>query len=155
MGCCSVRFAFAVAGSRAARSLLFSRWFSGLLALVRDPSHKTLLFTVLCCVCVSGLARGLLPFKMLKMSMVILSSSVSPRVGCPNSVPAASPQLQAPSTSPSREASLPTSLSNLNANPSITKAFGRKLFGDVHACACLRVCLGVCGYVCVRMCMNP
>ena len=35
LGCCSVRFAFAVAGSRAARSLLFSRWFSGLLARER------------------------------------------------------------------------------------------------------------------------
>ena len=42
MGCCSVRFAFAVAGSRAARSLLFSRWFSGLLAQARarDPTTK-------------------------------------------------------------------------------------------------------------------
>ena len=35
--------------------LLFSRWLSG-----RDPSHKTLLFAVFCCVCVSGLACGLL-----------------------------------------------------------------------------------------------
>ena len=26
----------------------------------RDPSHKTLLFTVFCCICVSGLACGLL-----------------------------------------------------------------------------------------------
>ena len=56
----TVRFAFAVAGSRAARSLLFSRWFSGLLARARFPSHKTLLFTVFCCICVFGLACGLL-----------------------------------------------------------------------------------------------
>ena len=35
LGCCSVRFAFVVAGSCAARSLLFSRWFSGLLARAR------------------------------------------------------------------------------------------------------------------------
>ena len=46
-----------MAGSRAARSLLFSRWFSGLLAPAR---HKTLLFSVFCCICVSGLACGLL-----------------------------------------------------------------------------------------------
>ena len=53
------RFAFAVASSRAARSLLFSRWFSCLLARAHDPGHKTLLFTVFCCICVSGLACGL------------------------------------------------------------------------------------------------
>ena len=29
-------------------------------ARARDPSHKTLLFTVFCCICVSGLACGLL-----------------------------------------------------------------------------------------------
>ena len=41
LGCCSVRFGFAVAGSRAARSLLFSRWFSGLLARARaTPATK-------------------------------------------------------------------------------------------------------------------
>ena len=30
-----------MAGSRAARSLLFAHWFSSLLARARDPSHKT------------------------------------------------------------------------------------------------------------------
>ena len=45
----------------AARSLLFSRWFSGLLARARaNPSHKMLLFTVFCCFCASGLACELL-----------------------------------------------------------------------------------------------
>ena len=47
LGCCSVHFAFAVAGSRAARSLLFFPLvFVPCGARARDPSHKTLLFTV-------------------------------------------------------------------------------------------------------------
>ena len=37
-----------------------SRWFSGLPSRALDPSHKTLLFTVFCYMCVSGLACGLL-----------------------------------------------------------------------------------------------
>ena len=47
MGCASVRFAFAVAGSRAARSLLFSRWFWGLLARARPQAQNAAIYGVL------------------------------------------------------------------------------------------------------------
>ena len=48
-------------GWLACRAVLvfFALVFGSSGARARDPSHKTLLFTVFCCICVSGLACGL------------------------------------------------------------------------------------------------
>ena len=66
--CCAERWAVVL-------SVLFLLWLARVLrgpcffpvgfrafwrARARDPSHKTVLFTVFCCICVSGLACGLL-----------------------------------------------------------------------------------------------
>ena len=64
--CCAERWAVVLSVLWLARVLrgpcFFLCSFSGLLARARtrDPSHKTLLFTVFCCICVSGLVCGLL-----------------------------------------------------------------------------------------------
>ena len=57
--------AFAVAGSRVARFVGFRAFLRA-----RDASHKMLLFTVLCCICVSGLAC--LAPKCAKMSLAYI-----------------------------------------------------------------------------------
>ena len=46
--------------ARCAALAFFAFVFGPSGARARDPSHKTLLFTVFCCICVSGLACGLL-----------------------------------------------------------------------------------------------
>ena len=53
MGCCSVRFALLWLARVLRRAGFRAFWRAR--ASLRDPSHKTLLFTVFCCICVPGL----------------------------------------------------------------------------------------------------